>query len=65
MKLKTKKSAIKRVKIKKKVLARKKAYKSHLLGCKNSKRLRRLSGPSSIHKSDLGAFEKMLPNNHF
>ncbi len=64
MKLKTRKSAFKRVKVKKNILARKKAYKSHLLGHKNSKRLRTLSSPAQIHKSDLAAFEKMLPYNH-
>jgi large subunit ribosomal protein L35 len=61
MKLKTRKSATKRIKSKKKLLARKKAYKSHLLKRKNSKRLRRLSEPSQIHASDLKTFSLMLP----
>ncbi len=64
MKLKTRKSALKRVKIKKNIIARKKAYKSHLLSHKNSKRLRNLSGPAQVHKCDVAAFEKMLPYNH-
>lgn len=61
MKLKTHKAALKRVKVKKNLLARKKAYKGHLLKRKNSKRLRRLSEPSSIHFSDLKSFSAMLP----
>lgn len=65
MKLRTRKSAIKRVKVKKRLLMRKKAYKSHLLSHKNSKRLRNLSSPGCIHKADLAAFIKMLPYNQF
>jgi large subunit ribosomal protein L35 len=61
MKLKTRKSAAKRIKSKKNLLSRKKAYKSHLLKRKNSKRLRRLSEPSQIHASDLKTFSLMLP----
>jgi len=61
MKLKTRKSAAKRVKIKKNCFARKNAYKGHLLRRKNSKRLRRLSENTFIHSSDKSAFEKMLP----
>ena len=41
MKLKTRKAAAKRIKVKKNCFARKKAYKAHLLRRKNSKRLRR------------------------
>jgi len=61
MKLKTRKSAAKRVKIKKNCFSRKKAYKGHLLRRKNSKRLRRLSESSTIHKSDFLNFSLMLP----
>jgi large subunit ribosomal protein L35 len=61
MKLKTRKSASKRVKKKKNCFARKKAYKGHLLRKKNSKRLRRLSESSQIHSSDVNAFQLMLP----
>jgi len=61
MKLKTRKSAIKRVLTKKNLFARKKAYKSHLLRRKNSKRLRRLSEASFIHNSDVVAFSRMIP----
>jgi ribosomal protein L35 len=61
MKLKTRKSAAKRVKIKKRFLARKSAYKSHLLKSKNSKRLRRLSAPSIVHSTDMESFALMLP----
>jgi large subunit ribosomal protein L35 len=61
IKLKTRKSAAKRVKIKKNCIARKKAYKSHILKHKNSKRLRRLSSPALVHKSDLASFVLMIP----
>jgi large subunit ribosomal protein L35 len=61
MKLKTKKSALKRIKIKKNGFERKKAYKAHLLRRKNSKRLRRLSESIQVLKSDLGSFSLMLP----
>jgi large subunit ribosomal protein L35 len=61
MKLKTKKSAFKRIKVKKKVFVRKKAYKSHLLRKKNSTRLRRLSEPMNIKKADLSQFSLLLP----
>ena len=61
MKLKTRKSAAKRIKVKKNNLDRKKAYKGHLLRRKNSKRLRRLSEASQIHSSDMQTFAKMLP----
>lgn len=61
MKLKTVKAAAKRVKRKKNCLERKNAYKSHLLRKKNSKRLRRLSESSTIHKSDFNSYSKMLP----
>jgi ribosomal protein L35 len=62
MKLKTCKSAAKRVKVKKNCLSRKKAYKGHLLRKKNSKRLRTLSGPATIHSSDTRTFNIMLNN---
>jgi large subunit ribosomal protein L35 len=61
MKLKTRKAAAKRVKVKKNGLQRKKAYKAHLLRRKTTKQLRRLSEPMMVHSSDLGAFAFMLP----
>jgi large subunit ribosomal protein L35 len=61
MKLKTRKAAAKRIKIKKNCLCRKKAYKGHLLRRKNSKRLRRLSEASIVHNSDFKTFSFMLP----
>jgi len=61
MKLKTRKSAAKRIKVKKNCLCRKKAYKGHLLRRKNSKRLRRLSEASTVHFSDFRTFSRMLP----
>jgi large subunit ribosomal protein L35 len=62
MKLKTKKAALKRVKVKKSGFERKKAYKAHLLRRKNSKRLRRLNESSMVHKSDVNSFSLLLPN---
>lgn len=61
MKLKTRKAAAKRIKIKKNCFARKKAYKAHLLRRKTTKQLRGLSGPAIIHFSDSAAFKSMLP----
>lgn len=61
MKLKTKKSALKRVKVKASIFLRKKAYKSHLSRKKNSKRLRRLSATAAIHQVDRKAFSRMIP----
>ena len=59
-KLKTRKSAAKRFKVKKNCICRKKAYKGHLLRRKNSKRLRRLSEPGSVHPADFGTCSRML-----
>jgi large subunit ribosomal protein L35 len=61
MKLKTRKAAAKRVRVKKNCIVRKKAYKGHLLRRKNPKRLRRLSEASQIHSSDFATFSFMLP----
>jgi len=61
IKKKTRKAAAKRVIAKKNLFSRKKAYKSHLLRRKNSKRLRRLSEATAIHSSDKKAFSAMLP----
>lgn len=62
MKLKTRKSALKRVKVKKNFLARKHSYKGHLLRRKTTKQLRSLSQPAKIHSSDYTNFSRMLPN---
>ena len=61
MKLKTRKSASKRVKRKKNILSRKKAFKGHLLRKKNSKQLRTLSQAAKIHSADQKVFDLMLP----
>lgn len=61
MKIKTRKAALKRVKIKKNGFIRKKAYKSHLLRKKNPKRLRRLSEACMINKADFINYSLMLP----
>jgi large subunit ribosomal protein L35 len=59
MKSKTRKAAVKRIKVKKNGLEHKKAFKAHLLRRKNSKRLRRLSEINFIHSSD----KKVFSNN--
>ena len=61
IKLKTRKSAAKRINVKKNVLRRKRAYKGHLLRKKNSKQLRGLSRPANVHVAGVKAFEMMLP----
>jgi large subunit ribosomal protein L35 len=61
LKLKTRKSASKRIKIKKNCLRRKSAYKGHLLRKKNSKQLRALSAPANVHTSDVAVFAAMMP----
>lgn len=63
MKLKTRKSAVKRINKKGNVFIRKKAYKGHLLRKKSSSRLRRLARSSKINNSDFRAFKLMLPYN--
>lgn len=60
MKLKTRKAANKRIKKKKRMLYRRKAYKNHLLGHKNSKRLRKLSKVSVIKTADKKQFLRMI-----
>jgi|APCry1669189369_1035219.scaffolds.fasta_scaffold106265_1 ribosomal protein L35 len=61
MKLRTRKAAAKRIKVKKNVLSRKKAFKSHLMKTKNAKRCRRLSEPTLLHAADVKTFYRMLP----
>ncbi len=61
LKLKTRKSAAKRVSEKNGVFSRKKAFRSHFLRRKNSKRLRSLAAPATISKADKHAFALMLP----
>ena len=59
MKLKTNKSAKKRIKLKKNKLYHKKAFKRHLLRKKNSIRLQRLSKIVQLHKSNKKAILKL------
>lgn len=63
MKLKTRKSAAKRINKKDNIFIRKRAYRGHLLRKKSSNRLRRLARPSKIHNSDIRVFKLMLPYN--
>lgn len=64
MKVKTRKSAYKRIKKKKNCFIRKKAYKSHLLRKKSSKRLRRLSVATKIKFSEFAVFKLMNPYSY-
>jgi len=61
LKLKTRKAAAKRVRVKKNVIRRKKAYKGHLLRRKTPKQLRGLSQPANVDKADVKLFAPMLP----
>jgi large subunit ribosomal protein L35 len=61
-KLKTHRGAAKRFKITATgKIKRKKAYKSHLLTGKSSKRTRRLRKSSLLEKVDYGNIKKLLP----
>ena len=60
MKLKTRKAALKRVNPNKRGLARKSAYRGHLLRRKNSKRLRRLREPVQVQVAERVAVSLML-----
>lgn len=59
-KMKTCKSAVKRFKIKKTMIKRKSAFRSHILTKKNAKRCRRLRSPQSVHSANLKSVKKML-----
>jgi len=61
IKLKTRKSAFKRIKVKKNCIRRKKAYKGHLLRRKNSKQLRTLSQAANVSKAEVKKFAVMIP----
>ena len=61
MKIKNNKSAVKRIKIKKKLMYRKKAGTNHFLSKKSSKILRRLSKTIIINKSNKKSFLKLIP----
>lgn len=62
MKLKTNRSAAKRVKVSGSgKLMRRKGWKSHLLSVKNASRRRRLTGAVEVDKDNRTAFRRMLP----
>lgn len=61
MKIKTRKSALKRIKQKKGFFARKGAYRAHFLRKKSARGLRLLSQSVRIHSSDKKAFSRMIP----
>jgi large subunit ribosomal protein L35 len=61
LKLKTRKSALKRYKITgQNKFVKRKSYKSHILTKKSSKRKRRLSKSITVHKTDIIHIRKML-----
>lgn len=60
-KLKTRKAVAKRVIVKKSHLARKKAYRGHLMRHKTTRQLRQLNKPAKIHPSDTSRIYLMLP----
>lgn len=61
-KLKTRKSVAKRFKLTKKgKIKRKRAFKSHLLGGKSSKRRMKLSRTALVSSADAGTVKQMLP----
>jgi len=61
-KLKTRKSVAKRFRLTKTgKIKRKRAFKSHLLGCKTSKRKRQLGRSDLVSGADVSAIRKMLP----
>ncbi len=61
LKLKTRKSAAKRVKIKKGFLSRKGSSLGHLRTKKSAKRKRALKAPKQIHAVDQAVFKCLLP----
>lgn len=62
MKLKTNRSAAKRVKVSGTgKLMRRKGWKSHLLSVKNASRRRRLTGAVEVDKDNRAALRRMLP----
>ena len=62
MKLKTNRSAAKRIKATGTgKLMRRKGWKSHLLSGKNATRKRRLSGDFVVDKDNIKAIQRMLP----
>jgi ribosomal protein L35 len=60
-KIKTKKATIKRIKKKKYILCRKKAYKAHFMRRKKSNQLRELSKQVQVHRADKSKVLLMLP----
>ncbi|UOF93934.1 MAG: 50S ribosomal protein L35 [Bordetella sp.] len=61
-KLKTKKSAAKRFKVRGSgSIKRAKAFKSHILTKKTTKAKRQLRGVTSVHKSDMPLIKAMVP----
>ncbi len=62
MKLKTNRSAAKRLKVTGSgKIMRRKGWKGHLLSGKNSTRKRRLTGSLEVHKDNLKNVKAMLP----
>ena len=61
-KMKTKKSAAKRFRVRPGgTVKRGQAFKRHILTKKSTSRKRDLRGPANVHESDMGGIAKMLP----
>lgn len=61
-KIKTKSGAAKRFKKTANGFKRRKAFRSHILTKKSTKRKRHLRGMTQVHKSDTKLVVRMLPN---
>nr|QOU10699.1 ribosomal protein L35 [Spumella sp. Baekdong012001B8] len=61
LKLKTQKSAAKRIKVKKRFFSRKSSFLGHLRRKKSARRKRALKAPKKIHLADLYTFSVLLP----
>jgi large subunit ribosomal protein L35 len=58
--MKTCKSAVKRFKVKKNLIKRKSAFRSHILTKKNAKRCRNLKSPQYVDSTNLKSVKRML-----
>jgi large subunit ribosomal protein L35 len=59
-KMKTCKSAVKRFKLKKNLIKRKSAFRSHILTKKNAKRCRNLRAPQYLDSTNVKSVKRML-----
>ncbi|RAX58879.1 50S ribosomal protein L35 [Helicobacter monodelphidis] len=59
-KMKTSRGAAKRFKLKKNLIKRKSAFKSHILTKKSPKQKRRLNAPQYVHSTNVEQVKKLL-----